>query len=88
MSHPMVRRLRMTDGWRRSPASAGGPVGHKEWMHFCVFAATDAGVPVDALLNFSLTDGVQTRDCAGVEVGRLARTGTAVSSVCATARRT
>jgi hypothetical protein len=26
------------DYWRRSPASAGGPAGHKEWSYFCVLA--------------------------------------------------
>src|SRR5208283_103242 len=39
------------DYWRRSPASAGGPAGHKEWSHFCVL-----GKEVNLLLNFSMTD--------------------------------
>lgn len=43
--------IRQSDYWRRSPASAGGRAGHKEWSHFCVF-----GPPVDLLVNVSLMD--------------------------------
>ena len=43
--------LARSDYWRRSPASAGGAAGHKEWSHFCVLAD-----PVDLLINWSLTD--------------------------------
>jgi hypothetical protein len=39
------------DHWRRSPASVGGPAGHKEWSHFCIF-----GRDLDLLINFSLMD--------------------------------
>jgi len=39
------------DHWRRSPASVGGRVGHKEWSHFCVF-----GDGIELLLNWSLMD--------------------------------
>lgn len=55
-----------SDYWRRSPASAGGAAGHKEWTHFCVFAPQ-----VDLLLNWSLMDDPAAGDC-GVEVPRLA----------------
>lgn len=71
MSNVAVRRLRASNGWRRSPATVGGPVGHKEWMHFCVFGRTRDDTEVDVLLNFSLVDGVQTIGYAGVEVARL-----------------
>jgi len=43
--------IRRADHWRRSPASAGGAPGHKEWMHFCVLAPD-----VEVLLNLSLMD--------------------------------
>jgi hypothetical protein len=60
-------RLRTSDYWRRSPASAGGAAGHKEWTHFCVL-----GPGIDLLVNFSLMDGVQTGLQNGVEIPRLA----------------
>jgi hypothetical protein len=49
------------DHWRRSPASVGGPAGHKEWSHFCVF-----GEDLDLLINLSLMDGF-----GGIETPRL-----------------
>jgi hypothetical protein len=63
----LSHRLRTSDHWRRSPASAGGQAGHKEWTHFCVL-----GSGVDLLVNFSLMDGVQTGGGGGAEVPRLA----------------
>jgi hypothetical protein len=64
---PIARRLLSTDHWRRSPASAGGPVGHKEWQHFCVLDGA-----VDVLINLSLMDGVQTGRLAAPEIARVA----------------
>jgi hypothetical protein len=43
--------LSSTDYFRRSPARAGGGVGHKEWMHFCL---QQPGL--DLLVNFSVSD--------------------------------
>jgi hypothetical protein len=63
----LAHRLRTSDHWRRSPASAGGLAGHKEWTHFCVL-----GSGVELLVNFSLMDGVQSGTGAGAEVPRLA----------------
>ena len=63
----LSHRLRTSDHWRRSPASAGGRAGHKEWTHFCVL-----GPGVDLLVNLSLMDGVQTGSGGGAEVPRLA----------------
>jgi hypothetical protein len=63
----LSQRLQTSDYWRRSPASAGGRAGHKEWTHFCVLAPG-----VDLLVNFSLMDGVQTGTAGGAEVPRLA----------------
>jgi hypothetical protein len=49
---PLVERLlARSDFWRRSPASAGGPPGHKEWSYFCAL-----GGEVDVIVNLSLTD--------------------------------
>ena len=63
----IARRVQMADGIRRSPASAGGADGHKEWLHFCAFHPA-----ADVLINFSLMDGVQTFAGHGVEVARVA----------------
>lgn len=43
--------VRQSDYLRRSPASAGGRLGHKEWTHFCVLSDE-----LDLLLNLSLMD--------------------------------
>lgn len=43
--------LERCDFWRRSPASAGGPAGHKEWSYFCVLADD-----LQLVTAFSLTD--------------------------------
>lgn len=64
---PLSQRILRSDYLRRSPASAGGHAGHKEWTHFCVF-----GDEVDLMLNFSLMDGVQTGMTSRAEVPRLA----------------
>jgi hypothetical protein len=53
------------DPWRRSPASAGGPPGHKEWSHFCVF-----GDGITLLANLSLMDAAHGAG-ASIEVPRL-----------------
>ncbi len=43
--------IRRFDHLRRSPALAGGPGGHKEWLHFAVHAPG-----LDVLVNFSVVD--------------------------------
>jgi hypothetical protein len=43
--------LERSDYWRRSPASAGGPSGHKEWHYFCAL-----GEDIDLIANLSLSD--------------------------------
>lgn len=58
--------IRQSDYTRRSPASAGGRIGHKEWSHFCVLS--DA---VDLLVNFSLMDSVRPGQRHRTEVPRL-----------------
>jgi hypothetical protein len=63
----LSQRILTSDYLRRSPASAGGRIGHKEWTHFCVF-----GEQVDLMVNFSLMDGVQTGATPAAEVPRLA----------------
>lgn len=63
----LAARLCQSDHLRRSPASAGGRGGHKEWTHFCVL-----GAELDLLVNLSLMDGVQTGASASTEVPRLA----------------
>ena len=40
-----------SDFWRRSPASVGGPAGHKEWSYFCVL-----GDDVQLVTAFSIMD--------------------------------
>lgn len=54
------------DYLRRSPALAGGPGGHKEWLHFCVY-----GDEVDVLVNFSLVDDVREGAAPGTEYARV-----------------
>lgn len=46
--------LSSTDYFRRSPARAGGPSGHKEWVHFCL---QQPGL--DVLVNFSVSDEME-----------------------------
>ncbi len=65
--------LRSTDYFRRSLVRAGGPCGHKEWLHFCL--QTD---DLDLLINFSVNDDVDAsadrpRECGHVIM--LARAG-------------
>lgn len=55
MNLAIDRALRRADYFRRSPAAVGGPGGHKEWMHFCVYSET-----IDALINVSFVDDVHT----------------------------
>lgn len=55
MNQPIARALLYSDYFRRSPAPVGGPRGHKEWWHFCVYS--DA---VDALVNVSFVDDVHS----------------------------
>jgi hypothetical protein len=50
-SHTVARLLERSDFWRRSPASAGGAAGHKEWSYFCVLAHD-----VDVIVNLSIMD--------------------------------
>src|SRR5580693_8861407 len=56
--------LSSTDYFRRSPARAGGPRGHKEWLHFCVQQGD-----LDVLINFSVSDEI---DSPGARVGERA----------------
>ena len=49
--HDVARLLERSDFWRRSPASAGGATGHKEWNYFCVLADD-----VDLIVNMSIMD--------------------------------
>ncbi len=45
--------LQATDYFRRSTVRVGGPIGHKEWLHFCLQTED-----LDLLLNFSVSDDV------------------------------
>lgn len=54
------------DWLRRSPFPHGGPGGHKEWWHFCVYAPG-----LDVLVNFSLVDDVREGAPAGQEFARV-----------------
>lgn len=55
-----------TDYFRRSPFRIGGPGGHKEWLHFCVY-----GPEIDALINFSIVDDVSAAARPGGELARM-----------------
>ncbi len=55
----ITRALRRSDYFRRSPAAVGGPGGHKEWMHFCVYSEA-----VDVLINISFVDDLHSVDAA------------------------
>jgi hypothetical protein len=66
MSLAIARAVGRIDYVRRSPASLGGPGGHKEWLHFCLVAPD-----VDLLVNFSLSDDVRAGHPAGAEHARL-----------------
>lgn len=50
----IAHAIERADWLRRSPARLGGPGGHKEWLHFCVYADG-----VDVLVNFSFVDDVR-----------------------------
>ena len=72
MTLPSRRRIadicRRSDYWRRSPASAGGRAGHKEWQYFYV-----AGDDVELVVNFSIMDSASRPGMApGVEQARVA----------------
>jgi hypothetical protein len=54
--------LSWTDYFRRSPARAGGPRGHKEWLHFCLQHAD-----LDVLVNFSVSDEAEPSCARGSE---------------------
>jgi hypothetical protein len=58
--------LTRSDYFRRSPASLGGPGGHKEWLHFCVY-----GPEIDILVNFSLCDDVRANAEQDTEFARI-----------------
>ena len=47
----VTRILERSDFWRRSPASAGGMAGHKEWSYFCVLDRN-----VELVVNLSIMD--------------------------------
>jgi hypothetical protein len=61
--------LERSDYWRRSPATAGGSAGHKEWSYFCVF-----GESVTLIANFSIMDhpSLTGRDSGRIEDARVA----------------
>ena len=70
-----ARRLRSADAFR---CLQDARAASKEWSHFIVFAGLDAGERVDLLINFSVTDGVQTALNRGRAIPRvtlLARSG-------------
>lgn len=72
----VTRAIEYSDWLRRSPAPVGGPGGHKEWLHFCVYAGE-----VDVLVNFSVLDDLRP-DAGGAELARttlLVRSGNAWS---------
>lgn len=54
------------DYLRRAPSLVGGPAGHKEWLHFCVY-----GDEVDVLVNFSLVDDAREGAAPGTEYARV-----------------
>ena len=58
--------LARSDYLRRSPSSLGGPAGHKEWLHFCIY-----GGELDVLVNFSLCDDVRADAPPGTEFARI-----------------
>jgi hypothetical protein len=47
----LPRVVERCDFWRRSPSTAGGPGGHKEWSYFCVL-----GDDIDLIVNLSIMD--------------------------------
>jgi hypothetical protein len=50
ISDEVTALIERSDYWRRSPASAGGAAGHKEWSYFCVLG------DVDLVTTFSIMD--------------------------------
>ena len=60
--------LERSDYWRRSPATAGGQAGHKEWSYFCVF-----GDQVTLVANLSIMDqpSLTGRDSGRIEAARV-----------------
>ena len=76
VAEPSVARiLERSDFWRRSPASAGGAWGHKEWSYFCVLAED-----VELIVNLSIMDqpglpGGRAGRAEEARVAVLARTG-------------
>ena len=62
----ITEALLRADYLRRSPFALGGPGGHKEWLHFCVY-----GPSVDVLANFSLCDDVCQGAAPGTEFARV-----------------
>ena len=72
----VTRAIEYSDWLRRSPARVGGPGGHKEWLHFCIYAGE-----VDVLVNFSMLDDLRP-DARHAELARttlLVRSGSAWS---------
>jgi len=56
------------DYWRRSPASAGGAAGHKEWSYFCLL-----GHELQMVVAFSIMDSSAEGSAApAVEIPRVA----------------
>lgn len=54
------------DYLRRSSSRVGGPSGHKEWLHFCVY-----GPSIDVLVNFSVVDDARPDAAPGEEFARV-----------------
>lgn len=72
----VTRAIEHSDWLRRSPARVGGRGGHKEWLHFCIYAGE-----IDVLVNFSVLDDLRP-DAARAELARttlLVRSGSAWS---------
>jgi hypothetical protein len=55
-----------SDYFRRSPWRAGGPRGHKEWMHFCISFAG-----LELLVNLSVADDHRPSAAPGSELARV-----------------
>jgi hypothetical protein len=62
----ITQAILRADYFRRSPFALGGPQGHKEWLHFCVY-----GQDIDVLANFSICDDVRPGAISGTEFARV-----------------
>jgi hypothetical protein len=62
----IARAVESRDYLRRPSPFAAVPPGHKEWLHFAVYAEG-----LDLLVNFSIVDDIRPRAPRGAELGRL-----------------